>query len=67
MPNGLRIRRASELVLGTSGPEVIVSARAAPILLQYAQLDRYHLYHRGEDAETDETLVALKTAALIWR
>jgi excisionase family DNA binding protein len=62
-----RVRQASELVIGVHGPEVIVSARSAAFLLRYADLDRYHLQHRGEDAEIDQTLVALKTAALIWR
>lgn len=67
MTGARRVRRASELILGHHGPEVIVSARAAAFLLRYAALDQYHREHRGEDAEIDETLVALKTAALIWR
>jgi excisionase family DNA binding protein len=65
--SGRRVRQASELVVGVHGPEVIVSARSAAFLLRYADLDRYHVLHRGEDAEIDQTLVALKTAALIWR
>ncbi len=67
MTNPPRIRRAADLVLGVRGPEVVVSGRAAAFLLRYAELNRYHLDHRGEDPEIDETLVALKTAALIWR
>ena len=61
------VRRAKDLVIGVSGPEVVVSGRAAAWLLRYAGLNEYHLDHRGEDAEIDETLVALKVAALTWR
>jgi len=64
MPVPCRTRRASELIVGTSGPKVIVSGRAAAGLLRYAGLNEYHLNHRGEDAEIDETLVALKAAGL---
>jgi len=39
----------------------------AAVLLRYAELDRYHLTHRGEDAEVDQALIALKVAALTWR
>jgi excisionase family DNA binding protein len=67
MPVLRRTRRASELIVGTAGPEVIVSGRAAAWLLRYAGLNEYHLDHRGEDAEIDETLVALKVAGLAWR
>ncbi|MEV7762255.1 helix-turn-helix domain-containing protein [Curtobacterium flaccumfaciens] len=67
MRDSNRVRKASELVVGVSGPEVIVSGRSAAWLLRYAGLNEYHLDHRGEDAEIDETLVALKVAALSWR
>ncbi|MET3450101.1 helix-turn-helix domain-containing protein [Curtobacterium sp. 1544] len=60
-------RQARELVHGTDGPVVLVSARAAAWLIRYAELDSYHQTHRGEDAEVDQTLIALKVAALSWR
>ncbi|WP_146238538.1 excisionase family DNA-binding protein [Curtobacterium sp. MCPF17_003] len=62
-----RVKQASELLTGVDGPVVLLSARACAWLLRYAELDRYHLDHRGEDAEIDQSLIALKTAALIWR
>lgn len=61
------IRQAKELVHGTDGPVVLISARAAAWLIRYAELERYHEGHRGEDAEIDQTLIALKVAALSWR
>ncbi|MEG8035381.1 helix-turn-helix domain-containing protein [Sphingomonas sp. LR61] len=61
------IRQARELVHGTDGPVVLISARAAAWLIRYAELERYHEVHRGEDAEIDQTLIALKVAALSWR
>lgn len=60
-------RQARELLHGLDGPAVVVPARTAAWLLRYADLDRYHLNHRGEDAEVDQVLIALKAAALIWR
>ncbi|MBO9046712.1 excisionase family DNA-binding protein [Curtobacterium flaccumfaciens pv. flaccumfaciens] len=62
-----RVKQASELLTGVDGPVVLLSARACAWLLRYAELDRYHLDHRGEDAEIDQSLIALKTAAFIWR
>lgn len=61
------IRPARELIHGSQGPEVVVSGRAAAWLLRYAELDRYHLAHRGEDAEIDQVLIAMKVVALSWR
>ncbi|PZE71777.1 hypothetical protein DEJ27_03095 [Curtobacterium sp. MCPF17_018] len=60
-------RHARELVHGTDGAVVVVSGRAAAWLLRYAELDRYHADHRGEDAEIDQTLIAMKVVALSWR
>jgi excisionase family DNA binding protein len=60
-------RQASELVLGANGPVVTVSARVAAILMRSADLNTYHLKHRGIDAEVDQTLIALKVIALSWR
>ncbi|MDN4595907.1 helix-turn-helix domain-containing protein [Leifsonia virtsii] len=62
-----RVRQATELVIAAGGPEVIISGRAAAFLLRYAGLNQYHVDHRGEDPEIDQTLVALKVAALAWR
>ncbi|MCC8909463.1 helix-turn-helix domain-containing protein [Curtobacterium sp. GD1] len=67
MTDGVGPRRAKELVLGVHGPEAVVSGRAAAWLLRYAGLNEYHLDHRGEDAEIDQTLIALKVAAFAWR
>lgn len=61
------IRQARELVHGSEGPVVLVSGRSAAWLLRYAELDRYHAAHRGEDAEIDQTLIAMKVVALSWR
>jgi excisionase family DNA binding protein len=60
-------RQARELVHGTDGPVVLVSARAAAWLIRYAELESYHQTYRGEDGEIDQTLIALKVAALSWR
>lgn len=60
-------REASQLVTGVDGPVVIVSGRVAAFLLRFAELDRYHYGHRGEDVEVDATLVAMKVVALHWR
>ncbi|TCK63611.1 excisionase family DNA-binding protein [Curtobacterium sp. PhB136] len=46
---------------------LIVSGRVAAWMLRYAGLEAYHLEHRGEDAEIDQTLIAMKVAALSWR
>jgi len=56
MPNDSRTRRACELVLGTAGTTLALYARAAAILRRCAELNRYHLDHRGEGSEIDETL-----------
>ncbi|MFL0359063.1 excisionase family DNA-binding protein [Curtobacterium flaccumfaciens] len=61
------IRQARELVHGMDGVVVLVTGRAAAWLLRYAELDHYHASHRGEDPEIDQTLIALKVAALSWR
>lgn len=61
------VRSARELVVGVNGPEVVISGRTAAFLLRYAHLDKYHLEHRGEDAEIDQALIALKVVALEWR
>lgn len=61
------IRDAKDLIIGANGPEVVVSGRVAAWLMRYAELDRYHLDNRGIDSEVDQTLVALKVAALSWR
>lgn len=61
------IRQARDLVHGTEGPVVLISARAAAWLIRYAELERYHEAHRGQDAEIDQSLIALKVAALSWR
>jgi len=58
---------AAALVAGMSGPVVIMSGRVAAVLLRYADLDRYHLDHRGEDSEVDAALIAMKVVALQWR
>ena len=60
-------RPAEHLVLGTSGPVVVVSGRVSAWLLSRAGLDQYHREHRGDDPEVDQLLVALKIAAHIWR
>lgn len=36
-------------------------------MLRYAGLEAYHLEHRGEDADIDQALIAMKVAALSWR
>jgi excisionase family DNA binding protein len=46
---------------------VLVSGRVAAWLLSRARLDEYHRVHRGDDAEVDQVVVALKLAALAWR
>ena len=61
------IRQAREMVHGVDGAVVLVTGRAAAWLLRYAELDHYHANHRGEDPEIDQTLIALKVAALSWR
>ncbi|WP_082509378.1 excisionase family DNA-binding protein [Curtobacterium sp. Leaf154] len=45
----------------------LLSGRVAAYLLRYADLDRYHMGHRGEDAEVDAALLAMKVVALHWR
>lgn len=60
-------RSARELIHGTNGPVVIVSGRVAAWMLRYAELEHYHADYRGLDAEIDQTLIALKVAALSWR
>jgi excisionase family DNA binding protein len=62
-----RTRQATELVVGSDGPVVTVSARVAAILMRSADLSTYHLKHRGIDPEVDQTLIALKVIALSWR
>jgi excisionase family DNA binding protein len=60
-------REASQLILGTDGPVVVVSARTAAYLLRYADLERFRREHRGEDSEVDQTLIAMTVVALHWR
>lgn len=52
---------------GLDGPVVVVSGRVAAWMLRHAGLEAYHLEHRGEDADIDQTLIAMKVAALSWR
>lgn len=54
-------------VAGIDGPVALLSGRVAAYLLRYADLDRYHMGHRGEDAEVDAALLAMKVVALHWR
>jgi excisionase family DNA binding protein len=60
-------RQARELVHGIDGPVAVISGRAAAWMLRYAGLEQYHAEHRGEDAEIDQVLIALKVVALSWR
>lgn len=53
-------------VHGVDAPVVVVPGRAARRLVQCFQLDRYHVQHRGEDAELDAVIVALRVAGLRW-
>jgi helix-turn-helix protein len=60
-------RPAEYHVLGCDGPVVVVPGRVAAWLLSRAGLADYHRAHRGDDAEVDQVLVALKLVALAWR
>ncbi|MCA1709456.1 MAG: hypothetical protein LC808_41710 [Actinobacteria bacterium] len=52
---------AEHLVHGLDAPVVLVSGRVAAWLLSRARLDQYHRTHRGDDAEVDQTLLALRS------
>jgi excisionase family DNA binding protein len=59
-------RPGPERYLRADHSSVDVPSRVARILLRQAGLADYHARHRGLDAEFDDVLVALKTAAAAW-
>ncbi|WP_396659261.1 helix-turn-helix domain-containing protein [Microbacterium sp.] len=60
-------RDATAYVHGIHGPVVVVPARVCAYLGVRAGLDEFRVNHRGIDAEVDNVLVAMRTAALAWR
>ncbi|MDO9398388.1 MAG: helix-turn-helix domain-containing protein [Herbiconiux sp.] len=46
---------------------MIVPRRVCAYLNRYADLDRFRLQTRGQDAEVDGVLVAFRVAALSWQ
>lgn len=60
-------RPPGAFVHGLDGPVVAVPGRVAAWLERYADLRQVRTANRGVDAEVDAVLVALATAAAIWR
>jgi len=58
-------RPAEHLIAGLTGPVVLLSARVAA-QLDRDVLDHYRRNHRGTDREVDETLIAIRIAALLY-
>jgi excisionase family DNA binding protein len=60
-------RSPSSYVAGVDGPVVVVPGRVAAWLERYADLRRLRTDSRGVDPEVDSVLIALATAAALWR
>ncbi len=60
-------RPPEHLIHGHNGPVVILSGRVCAYLNRFADLERFRLDHRGQDAEVDAALVAMRVAAAAWR
>ncbi|MDH6460886.1 excisionase family DNA binding protein [Micromonospora sp. A200] len=64
---GREWRPPAAYVHGLDGPTVVVPARVAAWLERTGNLWELRTRHRGADPEVDSVLVALATAAAIWR
>lgn len=60
-------RPASAYVHGVGAPVVVVPGRVAALLDNLLDLTRLRVEVRGQDAELDAVLVALRVAAANWR
>ncbi|WP_396939601.1 helix-turn-helix domain-containing protein [Mycolicibacterium sp.] len=61
------VRPAEHLVFGLSGPAVVVDGRVCAILSRVLKLDRLRMEVRGQDPQLDQTLVAIRLAAIASR
>ena len=60
------IRPAEHLVHGIRGPIAIVDGRVCAQLNRLLSLDKFRSQIRGQDAELDQTLVAIKLAGVAY-
>ncbi|ORV85557.1 hypothetical protein AWC11_01655 [Mycobacterium interjectum] len=57
------IRPAEHLVHGLDGPVAVVDGRVCHLLNRMLSLDKFRVQVRGQDAQLDHTLMAIKLAA----
>ncbi len=59
--------RPPEHYIHGDGSVVVVPRRVCAYLNRYADLERFRLQTRGQDAEVDSVLIAFRLAELKWR
>lgn len=59
-----QIRPAEHLVYGLDGPGVLVSGRVCALLNKLLSLDKIRREVRGQDAQLDQTLLAIRLAGV---